>query len=792
MGDLIYVNMPPKATSRRNPSRRVPEAESSAQGQDVPISEEPCKVGSVGSQPQATPRIQAFSLQNPTTAMNPPVRPPSSTSTAGSPPHHRVQRLASLHSRNPSNSSSASTIPGEVRPASLKFQPKAFTRRSKEEREALERAEAERRRARNAAENVEGPVTRGRGGFSRVGPSRGNHRGFRERAGQGQATGVLGSSTLPDPDERKRKSARGGGLLSTASRSAISERPKTTSRVKKEPAVKAEKDGGGNTATGSTSKENQQKVKSEDGGAAYLSSDDDTEAGEIPRVNIEHIDLVSDEEEDEEPPTGLDGGRSRRRAQGMKASSGTLKPVRIGRKEHIERAVGVNTDASSVTSAELRRRAKERGEAEGSLFLPQDDEIEPVRPGRPKKVRPRDLEFVRDERRWKGVYQSDEDDENVIQIKEEPVDPEDSMAIDSIDVLRDAIRSSTTKNTEKPSQAPEPKVVPSAKEESTSVPLNGKVRRLLRCRKANEYEKHREAAMLVQKFWDLEEAGKDAEDSVSPLPERFTGYHDDDNQEDEHRKHITEVFYDLTPANGESKDWTRLALAIRKNESQCATLAQDLVLLCKDLGVMDKLSATQTVKGLDADGNMDMTDADRKPEHKSDDAVYLFQLPPILPRLINPIKKEILDSLDIASVPDTPIKPPKSALSSTKSGAHIKTDAEEVDIVMKTDPDELPPGETIHNAIMAHEKDVGMGKIGTLTADKNRRIIASWGGRNMELKKGPESTMLQELMLIDYHRTDQKSGDVMDIDGREGKAVAVGNLGASFVLTPDWSDLLGG
>ena len=774
--------MPPKAISRRNPSRRVPETESNAQGQDAPVFEEPQEGGSIASPSQITPGIMTPSLRNATTTLDPSTRPPSSSSTAGSPPRRPVQRLASIHSRNSSNASSAATLPGESRPVSLKFQPKAFTRRSKEEREALERIEAERRRARNAAENLEGQDTRGRGGFGRGGPSRGNFRGNRDRAAQGQATGVLGSSTLPDPDARKRKSARGGGMLSTVSRSNISG---TNARIKKESAVKVERN---RDATALSRQRNRPKVKSEDGG--FLSSDDEIEAREGARVNIEHIDLVSDEEDEKEPSRGLEGDKSNQ-DQKIKPPGGVHKPVRIGRKEHVDRAVGVNTEASSITSAELRRRAKERGDAEGSLFLPQDDEVEPLRPGRPKKIRPKDLEFVRDERRWKGVYHSDEDDEDVIQIKEEPQDAEDTMAIDSIDVLRDAVRTSTTKKTKELFQPSEPETVSSVNEDSTGLPLNGKVRRLLRCRKANDYKNHREAAVLVQRFWDLGELGKSAEDPLYPLPERFDGYSDDDDQECERWKITVEEFNSLKPADGENKDWTRLAIAIKKNESQCVILAQDLALLCRDLGVMGRASAMVNLKTLDMGEKMDTTKEDKRSEYKSDDAVYLFQLPPILPRLINPIKKEILDSLDVASVPDTPIKPLKSALSSSKSGPYVKPDAEEIDLIMKTDPDEPPPGETIHNAIMAHEKDVGVGNIGTITADKNRRVIASWGGRNMEMKKGPGSTMLQELMLIDYADSKQKSEDVMDVDGKEGKAVAVGNLGASFVLTPDWSDLFG-
>ncbi|KAL9579306.1 MAG: hypothetical protein Q9212_005182, partial [Teloschistes hypoglaucus] len=112
-----------------------------------------------------------------------------------------------------------------------------------------------------------------------------------------------------------------------------------------------------------------------------------------------------------------------------------MRPIRIDRHEHVERTIGVNTDASSLTSAELRRRAKARGEAQGSLFLP--DSSDPINDDarKPKgRKKGRDVEFLRDERRWQGVYQDEDDaDDMPVRIKEEPKEQNDPMVIDDDD-----------------------------------------------------------------------------------------------------------------------------------------------------------------------------------------------------------------------------------------------------------------------------------------------------------------------------------------------------------------------
>lgn len=236
-------------------------------------------------------------------------------SSPGRPP---VQRLQSLNKRTPGAglmSSNRAAIglddPNKPKPA-LKFQPRAQSRRTKEEREAILKVEEERNRQRlEEAAAIQrsrlGPVRKTRGAA------------FRGRGGAGVAGGG-GAVGLR------------GGLRGSMNNSRASSMSRHSMPVLG------------------------------DGDPDY-SSDEDT--GGI-RTSIDHINLDRDEDGEED-------------AKGKKAmrpsyNKGPM-PIRVIRHEHEERVVGVNTEASSSTSAELRRQAKDKDGDDG-LFVSEG----PVKP----------------------------------------------------------------------------------------------------------------------------------------------------------------------------------------------------------------------------------------------------------------------------------------------------------------------------------------------------------------------------------------------------------------------------
>ncbi|KAL9607610.1 MAG: hypothetical protein Q9167_007488 [Letrouitia subvulpina] len=390
-------------------------------------------------------------------------RQPSSTQTASvsSLPPSRVERLASLKPQRGVSGPATPTNPSEIQTKRVRFQPKVAVRRSKEEREALEKAESERRQARLVASaNFSAPASRvtrgilkGRGGASRWHNS--------ERLAESGASGFLGGAS-PAEEGRLKLSASSRGRGGRSSLLAGTSRDTTKaddSKSQNERAVRKSKDKDGDVAAhGAGGRKTRTTVKKEDKKPAHVSSSDEEPFEVQPpgrRVNVEHINLVSDEDSAEE--TKDDGkGKEKEKSTKLPATS-FMRPIRINRREHVERMIGVNTDASSVTSAELQRRAKARGDAEGSVFLPTNAELKDSKGQKGKsREKDQDVEFLRHEIREPGIY-PDEDQNAGAQVKQEPTDAGEVTAIDDGNELSvTAITQEVLNQPNRPSREPTP------------------------------------------------------------------------------------------------------------------------------------------------------------------------------------------------------------------------------------------------------------------------------------------------------------------------------------------------
>jgi DNA-directed RNA polymerase III subunit RPC4 len=195
-------------------------------------------------------------------------------------------------------------------------------------------------------------------------------------------------------------------------------------------------------------------VKREDGG--YISSsdeddDDDEEAG-IARKNIDQIEISSDEEEDAQGPSN----RTERSQRSHGASA--LLPVRILRKEHTQRAIGINTDASSEAAAKILQQAEALGT---EVKIEIDDKA--TRKGKGKV---KDVEITGVRKPYKGMWQ-DGDDEDV-QIKEEAISDDEDMA----DAVAVGISEPAPKEPVKaPISSPEIEKKPKARGKSSGEPV---------------------------------------------------------------------------------------------------------------------------------------------------------------------------------------------------------------------------------------------------------------------------------------------------------------------------------
>ena len=386
-----------------------------------------------------------------------PLPPATTTST---PIHARkpVQRLHSLHTRS-AFTTSPNTTTG---PKALKRQPKAPVRRNQADREAQNKLAAERDAQRHTSSFVQRPSSSlaaagGVGHDARVagfGFTRGGLRGgmFHKpaRFGGGGATGHLGGG-IPRAGA---KAVRGRGRGTAPGRTmADEERNREATRqgagsptkAKRSTKVKAEKDKETTASTPSMTQSRSRRIKKEKSDptpATYSLTDEEGEETDTSgrKLNIDLINLLSDEEShDSDNPQELEPNQTDGVGSGVAKHSpdgaqhhtfASFRPVRLDRQEHVDCALpGVSARPSSnayLSSAELRRRAKEKADAHGSLFMDDgDDEDEHEEKRRTGNARimgkGKDVQVLREKKVWKGAW-DDDDDKDDMKIKDEPME----------------------------------------------------------------------------------------------------------------------------------------------------------------------------------------------------------------------------------------------------------------------------------------------------------------------------------------------------------------------------------
>lgn len=289
--------------------------------------------------PKAAPRRGAPARRNITSVSDAPTESssqnPSQESQTPAPTASRppVRRLQSLNRRAPTGSiTPASRTPGPGLPGeqpakpTLKYKPKAVGRRSKEEREAIEKREAERNRERLAEAAAK---QRGRGGS-----------GFRGRGGLGfgRGGGVAGGADGPLGSGSAARRGRGGRVGSDRISSVSRSRTRSV-----------------------------MGVSGANGGRDASSDESDTEV----RVSMDHINIESsDEGEEFEGKVASKKGKIPVRGKREKG----LRPVRVEGHEHKDRVVSVNMESSTNKSSTLREEAKKKAETDDALFVEQEPE----------------------------------------------------------------------------------------------------------------------------------------------------------------------------------------------------------------------------------------------------------------------------------------------------------------------------------------------------------------------------------------------------------------------------------
>ncbi|KAL8671903.1 MAG: hypothetical protein Q9168_003614 [Polycauliona sp. 1 TL-2023] len=699
------------------------------------------------------------------------VTSPNTSTDISTPPRQPVERLASLNlnKRSASKQSIETQQPANPEiPRRLKVQPRSAVRRSKEEREATEKAEADRIQARLAANSTSSSVIGSRGGAQSQGIARGGLGGTprqwqSERYATSGAAGFLGGAT-PAEDKRRREVAsrsRGTGRARMSTdllRETLDTKP--TPKVKREAGAKKGKarDKDGDTIMGGNSSEKKKsvQVKKEHGDLADESSDDDffELEDEGKKIDIERINLVSEDEVSDESDKGK--GPARERTPRPPGSSLML-PIRIDRHDHEERIVSVNTEASSSTSAELRRRAKARGQAQGSLFLPETLGSIEDRPATGKSnTKGRDVEFVRNERKWQGVYQ-DEDDNDNPDIKEEPNDDDTAVAIDE---------------------------APSSSQTVTQ---------------------------------DIITHGgtSGSEDHAAPVHPRPST-----------RSPPAEVHPKPRPKSRGSKALRRRkpVLQTEEDHQEWQRYKRDILLL-EDHLRMPSHDGQPRDPDPDADGDIKIRDADAATaSDRKHNTSFLFQLPPTLPDVMDPhilrkgkIKRrpvEVVAEVEAHDASSTTTETPK-----TKPGSDTKSKPSASSSLADSKPVTVDSSATILPASSPASKirsthalppqptnPLPLGRLGNIKLDSTGFPSANWTSNfRLDLGRASDYGALQELVLlkseiIDLPPKKEAKGVVKQEEGAikeeglgvsEKKAWAVGQMGGGFVMGPDWDWMFG-
>lgn len=553
-----------------------------------------------------------------------------------------------------------------------------------------------------------------------------------------EASGHLGGATIQDAATSKNR--RGRGARSGTSRPSESASTNGTSSAKKALNVKPEKDRDGDVLMGSsTSKPKRTKVKKEDQGPSYISSEGELDSDGEERVNIEDIstiNLISSEDEEDDSAQQSQTSKGKRRDATPRLPASHLMPIRIQRQEHVERAVGVNTDASSLTSADLRRDARKRAEAGGSLFLPEADEADVLSVTKTKtNKKAKDVEFVRNERKWKGVYQDEADKEGLVRVKDEPEDDADVVMIDK----------------------------PMSEEEAEPVTLEDMDLANTFTQRAVE---DRNGILKTRALNDP--LGVPEADSLLQPRERLRkikGYHG------------------LRPVQMSEEEEEDVIFA---EIAEIVSLESGI-----PVGTFDpELSSSTKVSHVDDDDDddVDMDHEDTYFQKDRKEEVYLFQLPPVVPSLrdISRVTSKLEDKKKNKA---GPAEVPRSSALNNPFAAQVKDEPN-----IKPDPDVLLHKTTVPNAFTSDAFHSIGGRGGFLSIHAQGSMLATWGGMSFEIRKeGTGAKLAQELMMTDFESAVTKVEDESRWEEKVNvgsKGWAMGRMHPGHVCIPEISDLL--
>lgn len=195
----------------------------------------------------------------------------------------------------------------------------------------------------------------------------------------------------------------------------------------------------------------------------------------------------------------------------------------------------------------------------------------------------------------------------------------------------------------------------------------------------------------------------------------------------------------------------------------------NLIGMRKELGPPE-----EEIQTIDASGDITMIDAVANASKPSvrDEHTYLFQLPPIMPELLEPGHRKIKEE------PSEPGPAPVAAPAAAAPAAAAPANGQPA--VKKEEEFTDPLGDKGTGARFAS------GRVGKMRVYKSGRTVLDWGGISYEVGPGNPTSFLQEVVSLDMIPEDKR---VVPEDA--GEALSFGRIKEKFVVTPNFSHLLG-
>ncbi|MCJ1357237.1 MAG: hypothetical protein MMC33_007233 [Icmadophila ericetorum] len=648
----------------------------------------------------------------------------------------RAQRLDSLKKRPnlPKPHGNSST--------GLKFQPKpSIARRTKEEREAREQAEEERKRSQHVAQGIN-PTISSRGGRALArGVGRGvsfsgglTHRN--NRTGVGQASGLFSGPTINEVSQRGRGGRRGDGNISGNTH--------TAAKPELSPERARKKTSDSKTVSGRTKGTS---VKKEEISSSVIASDFESEDDEkrIDVKEISHVILIEDSDE------GKATSKSKEH-QISRPPLWAIRPVRLEREEHVERSNTVNTDASLPVSGVSQQKSKHKyGKVTDSeRERGHEKSIDKA------KAMSRDVEFLRHKKVWKGAYQDGEDADDEPRVKEEPKLDEAF----SIVAVPDSITNDSG-----------PRHVRENLDDTVAGSLSAKAD--------------------VDKTNPTGADDAYGSDTVRGSPSATTPMH-------------------LKKTKRKPKTFSRRAPVFQSEEDrqEWDRYLQDSNLVAQEL---EQRPVVNFAEG-DADGDASANSKEASPRTRRDELIYMFQLPPTIPNLLDPNnprkttenpEKEQPKTLELSKAQvkpassNTHIASSKNPQVTAPSSPKSKDPATKVEpAAINKDSKQKLPNSSIVRSVNA--TPIPAGFAGYLTTYKAGQTILSWGGIEYEVGRlGTE--MLQNCVMLGKNigeKNEWKSNAVPNGKEKEGvlgglKVKGLGLVQGGFRAIVEWNRILG-